>query len=207
MQNILITWITSGIWLHLATNLSKENHITWVWRREKPDIENIYYIKWNIRELKTLHEIEKSKESYDYVIINAWIWYFDEFKNINLEQNKEIIETNLLSPILLTNILLTENKIKKWIIFIWSVVWKKSMKFWASYGASKFGLRWFAMQLKNELAKLSIHIINPKIVRTEFHKNSKIEINWKYKETSLSDIFHTIENIISWKEKRFEIDL
>ncbi|MDD3646711.1 MAG: SDR family NAD(P)-dependent oxidoreductase [Candidatus Gracilibacteria bacterium] len=207
MQNILITGITSGIGHHLAINLSNENHITGVGRREKPDIQNINYIKGNIRDLKTLHEIEKSKESYDFVIINAGVGYFDEFKNINLDQNKEIIETNLLSPILLTNILICENKIKKGIIFIGSVVGKKSMKFGASYGASKFGLRGFAMQLKNELTKLSIHIINPKIVKTEFHKNSKIEVHGKYKETSLDDILQTIVDIISQKEKRFEIDL
>lgn len=81
------------------------------------------------------------------------------------------------------------------------------MKLWASYAASKFGLRGFAMQLKNELTKLQTHLINPKIVATNFHKNSKIEIHGKYTETSLESIYKAVEDIISEKEKRFEIDL
>jgi short-subunit dehydrogenase len=98
-------------------------------------------------------------------------------------------------------------KIKKWIIFIWSISSKKSWSLWASYAASKFWLRWFAMQLKNEVKWIKISIINPKIVKTNFHKNSKIEIVWKYKETSLDEILKVVKKIFSSEEKRFEIDL
>ena len=62
------------------------------------------------------------------------------------------------------------------------------------------------MNLKNEI-KQNIHIINPKVVKTNFHKNSKIEIQWKFEETNLEDILQVINEIIQWKEKRFEIDL
>jgi short-subunit dehydrogenase len=72
--------------------------------------------------------------------------------------------------------LLKNNKIQKGIVCIGSICGKKSFKFGASYGASKFGIRGFAMQLKNELSSISVHLINPKIVDTNFHKNSKIEI-------------------------------
>lgn len=63
------------------------------------------------------------------------------------------------------------------------------------------------MNLKNEYPKLQIHIINPKIIDTWFHKNSKIEIVWKYETTSLQDISKTLESIFEKKESRFEIDL
>lgn len=206
-NKILITWITSWIWEYISLKLSNENQVIWTGRKEKPNIKNIDYVKWDIRDIAFINDLCNKIDPIDYLVINAWVWYFDKFENISIEQNKEIIETNLLSPILLINILLSSNKINKWIIFIGSLAWKKSMKFWASYSASKFWLRGFAMQLKNELKWIKTHIINPKIVNTNFHKNSKIEIHWKYEETSLDKIYKTIDNIIKWEEKMFEIDL
>jgi hypothetical protein len=68
-------------------------------------------------------------------------------------------------------------------------------------------LRGFAMNLKNEYPKLQIHLLNPKIIDTWFHKNSNVEIVGKYQATSLESIWEVIQNIFEKKEKRFEIDL
>lgn len=201
MKNILITWTSSGIWAYLKSSLWEKHHIFWVSRNWNDDFV------WDLRDISFLQEISKKVETLDFLIINAWVWYFDRFENISLEEHKQIIETNLLSPILLSNLLLKENKIKSGIIFIWSVAGKKSSKFGASYSASKWGLRGFAMQIKNEFPKLQIHLLNPKIVKTDFHKNSRVEIVWKYKETKIEDIKQNIENIFLKKEKKFEIDL
>lgn len=206
MKTILITWTTSWIWNYLATNLKSENKIIWVGRSEN-NIENIDFISWDLKDLSFLHKINDNIDEIDYLILNAGIGYFDNFKNISIEENKNLLETNLISPILLTSLLLKENKIKSGIIFIWSIAGKKSAKNWASYAASKFWLRGFAMQLKNEIKWIKVHIINPKIVKTNFHKNSKIEIVWKYEETKIEDIYSSISEIINWNETRFEIDL
>ena len=206
MKTILITWTSSWIWFETAEYLKKNHEIIWVSRSENK-IENIDFFRWDLKNIDFLSEISQKIENIDYLILNAGIWYFDKFKNISLEKNKDIIETNLLSPILLTSLLINSNKIKSGIIFIWSIAWKKSMKNWASYAASKFGLRWFAMQLKNENIWIKINLINPKIVDTNFHKDSKIEIVGKYSETKIEDILETISNIINWSENRFEIDL
>lgn len=204
MGKILITWTTSWIWNFLANNLKDIFEIIWVWRSDNK-IESISFFKWDLKDGIFLNEISKNIQEIDYLIINAWVWYFDAFQNISIDEDKETIETNLISPIVLTKLLLP--KIKQWIIFIWSISSKKSWSFWASYAASKFWLRWFAMQLKNEIKWIKISIINPKIVKTNFHKNSKIEIVWKYKETSLEEILKVVKEIINWGEKRFEIDL
>lgn len=217
-NKILITWTNSWIWNFLTLELSKNNQITWCGRNENC-ISNINYIKWDLRELNLLNDISKSSDYFDYVIINAWVWYFDKFENIWLDKHKETIETNLLSPIILLQILVEKSKIKKWIIFIWSIAWKKSMSNWSSYAASKFGLRWFAMQLKNEFKKINVHIINPSIVekKIEFRikniENNQITLKnnfeyfWNYKKTTLEDILKVVQGIINWEEKRFEIDL
>ncbi len=204
MKSILITWTTSWIWGFLAENLKSEFEIIWVWRSEN-NINWIKYISWDLQNEDFLKKLSWELKEIDYLVINAWVWYFDKFENILLEEHKEIINTNLISPILLTSLLL--DKIKSWIIFIWSVSSKKSGKFGASYCASKFWLRWFAMNLKNELSNLKVHLINPKVVKTNFHDKSKIEILWKYEETKIEDILKVVKEILNWKEKRFEIDL
>jgi len=206
-MKILITWTTSWIWNYLAQNLKNENKIIWVWRSEN-NIDWINFIRWDLQNESFLEQIDKSlTENIDYLIVNSWVWYFDKFENIDSFKHKEIINTNLLSPILLTNLLLKSKKINKWIIFMWSIAWKKSLKFWVSYSASKFWLRGFAMQLKNEFTKLRIHLINPNIIKTNFHKDNKVEIVWKYKENSLEEVLYVIKKILRGEEQRFEIDL
>lgn len=204
MKSILITWTTSWIWNFLAQKLKDNSEIIWIWR-SKNNIKWINYFSWDLQNNQFLKELSDKIQDIDWLILNAWVWYFDEFKNISLQEHTEIINTNLLSPIILTNIFL--DKIKSWIIFIGSISSKKSGKFGASYSASKFWIRWFAMNLKNETKWLKIHLINPKIVKTNFHKKSKIEIVWKYEETKIENILEITKNIIAWDEKRFEIDL
>lgn len=204
MNNIVITWTSSWIWKSLWEFLKNENNIIWVSRSEN-NIIWIEYIKWDLNNLEFIEELSKKIEKIDYLILNAWVGYFDNFEKISLKEHLLTINLNLTSNIALVYSLL--NKIKKWIIFIWSLSWKKSQKYWSVYSASKFWIRWFAMNLKNELSWIKIHIINPKIVKTNFHNNSKIEIIWKYSETSLQEINSCVNDIINWKEKKFEIDL
>jgi uncharacterized protein len=202
MNTLFITGTSSGIWKFLAENLAIDNHIYGASR--KKSWLGITEFLWDLNDETFLQKIVWDIPKIDYLILNAGIGYFDTFQNIEIENHKEIIQTNLLSPMILTHLFL--DKITSWIIFIWSVSSKKSGKYWASYSASKFWLRWFAMNLKNEL-KLNIHIINPKVVATDFHKNSKIEIQWKFSETKIEDIFDIVKKIINKTEKRFEIDL
>lgn len=204
MGKILITWTNSGIWKYLAENFKSEHEIFWVWRKNN-SIEWINFIMWDLRWESFLKEISKKIKEIDYLILNAWVGYFWRFKEIDMKNHTEILETNLFSKIMMTYLLL--DKVKHWIIFIWSIAWKKSFSHWATYAASKFWIRWFAMQLKNEITWKKVHIINPSIVKTNFHNKSTFPIVWKYRENSLEEIFEVIKNIINWEEKRFEIDL
>jgi short-subunit dehydrogenase len=204
MQKVLITGVSSGIGKYLSDAFCKDFDIIWVSRSSISSPE-ITYISGDLWDIWFLQDFAKNISDLDYLVLNAWVWYFDHFEKIWLSEHQEQIQTNLLSPILLTSLLIW--KIKKWIIFIGSVSSKKSGKFWASYSASKFGLRGFAMNLKNEYPKLQIHFLNPKIIDTWFHKNSKVEIVGKYQATSLESVWEVMQNIFEKKEKRFEIDL
>lgn len=204
MQKVLITGVSSGIGKYLSDTFCRDFEIIWVSRTSVSSRE-ITHISGNLWDTWFLQDLAKNISELDYLVLNAWVWYFDQFEKISLWEHQEQIQTNLLSPILLTSLLIW--KIKKWIIFIGSVSSKKSGKYWASYSASKFGLRGFAMNLKNEYPKLQIHLLNPKIINTWFHKNSKVEIVGKFEETSLESVWEVMQNIFEKKEKRFEIDL
>gem|GEM_PF-1897938 len=130
--------------------------------------------------------------------------YFDAFQNISQEEYEAMIRTNLLAPMLLTRLLFP--KIKKGIIGIGSLAGKKSLKYGVGYSASKFGLRGFLLTLKNETNK-KIHLVNPKIVQTDFHTYSNISLPKDLPTTSKDEILHVVEDILLEKEKRFEIDI
>ena len=201
-MNILITGTSSWIWKYLEKNLRENNNIfsfsRWNWY-DLTKIETFENIKSSLKKIPFL-----DKQGLGLVILNAWVWEFWKFEENSLEKYENIINLNLLANIRLLKIL--ENFIKKEtkIIFIWSIISKKFMKNAAVYQASKFGLRGLAGGLKKEWKK--VFLINPKIVDTDFHKN-KIKLNNKFEKTSLESILLAVQEIISWKEQRFEIDL
>lgn len=204
-MHIVITGTSSGIGKFLAENLGKKHKIYWVARR-KNTINTIDFFEWNICDNDFLEKLTEKVGILDYIIFNAWVGYFGDFEAISEENHREILETNLLSPLLLAHKLLKNKKIKTWIIFIGSIASKKSLKNGASYMASKFWLRGLAMGLKNDYKKLQIQIINPSIVKTDFHKKNRLDMS-NYRENSLEEILKIVEDIISWKEKRFEVDV
>lgn len=210
-KNILITWTSKWIGNYLMQNLKDFNNVIWISRTKSQ--ENGFK-EFNID--LTKHELFNNIVKYleheniklDTIIINAWVWHFWKYENWSIQKYEQIINLNLLSPILMIKILEPYLNNKAKIIFIWSIISKKFMKYSAVYQASKFGLRWFAWALKNEMKGKSIHIINPRIVETTFHDESEIDIEFSLdKITSLDIIWDAINNIINWLENRFEIDL
>ncbi len=195
LRNIFITWTSRWIGKYLKLNfINKYNIYDISWKKEcdLSNIENVKKFIFNLPDVK-----------FDAIILNAWFWMFWKFEDFEYEEYEELINVNLLANIAIIKFL--ENKILKntKIIFIWSIIWKKFMKWAAIYQASKFWLRWFAWWLKKEWKK--VFIINPKIVDTDFHK--KLNINHKRWKTSLNTILSIINDILLWNEKRFEIDL
>jgi len=215
-NNILITWISSWVWESLWDSLVEKNNIIWI-SRNKAKNNKIESYKIDLSKRTEIEyfckNIVEQKYIFDVLILNAGIWEFWNFEDIDLEKYENIISVNLLANIRLLKLLEKNTPWKKssWgilkttkIIFIWSIISKKFMRWASVYQASKFWLRGFAGWLKQEWKK--VFIINPKIIDTGFHKD-KIELWNKYPETKMEDILSTVWNIIDWKEKRFEIDL
>lgn len=211
-KNILVTWTSKWIWKYLSEKLKKNFNIFWISRDIKTNnwkLNTKYWIDLTNFELfdDFCEKLEKENTKFDTIILNAGVWYFWNYEDISPEKYKEIINLNLLSPILFLQKLFPFLEKKAKIIFIWSISGKKFLKSGAVYQASKFGLRWFAWALKNEF-KNQIYIINPKLVETDFHKNSFVKIDYKKERiTKLEDILKVIEDILDWNETKFEIDL
>jgi len=206
-NNILMTWVSFGIWNYLVNNLVNNYNIFWV-SRTNP---NISQLNFHSIDLKDFSQIKKYVESikdvnFDTIIFNAWVGFFDKIENIKDGEIVETFQVNILSVIVLLRELLTIISPKTKLIFIWSVAGKKFFKYWTVYQASKFALRWFVGSLRNEL-KNKIHLINPQFVDTWFFKNERIDIDWNFKETKVDEILEVVNNILEWKENRFEIDL
>ena len=194
-MNVFLTWDSSGIWKFIFKNLSTKYNVFWISRtgQYKYDLSKKEEIE------KLVNKFKNTK--FDILILNAWIWYFWEFKEGSIETYEKIINLNLFANITLLQKLNYTPKAK--IIFIWSIISKKFMKWAAVYQASKFALRGFAWWLKQEWYK--IHIINPKIVNTNFHPE-ELDLS-NFPKTKIDNIYEVIENIINWQERRFEIDL
>ncbi|MDR1987809.1 MAG: hypothetical protein LBQ24_03470 [Candidatus Peribacteria bacterium] len=61
--------------------------------------------------------------------------------------------------------------------------------------------------MKNEWKDKKIYFLNPKILKTDFHSDTKIELKFEEKQyTKMEDILQVVQNILSGNEKRFEID-
>ena len=195
-MNIFITWTSRGIWQYLKDKLSNYNIFEIAWR-QSCDLSKREDIEKFVSSLPT-------QLKFDVLILNAGLGVFWNFEDNSLEDYEEVINVNLLANIRLLKFLENHIHKKTKIIFIGSIIGKKFMKWASVYQASKFGLRGFAWWLKTEWKK--VFIINPKIVDTDFHK-WKVCINPKWGKTSLESIYEAVNNIILWKENRFEIDL
>lgn len=229
-KNILITWVSKWLWKFLLDNLKSDYNAFWVCRSEIPSLtpickrgeeeeilpllgeeqEKIFNIDLTKFELfdNLIKIFEQEQISFDVIILNAWVWAFWKFGEIEPEKYIEIINLNLLANILLLQRLEKYLNKNTKIIFIWSISSKKFLKYWAVYQASKFGLRWFAGALKNEWKDKKIFFLNPKILDTDFHSDTKIELNFEKEQyTDMKEVLQVIQNILAEKEKRFEIDL
>lgn len=200
-MNILITWTNKWIWKALKEALQIKHNIFKI--SKSPSKEDNFF-QCDLTKKNEIENLDFWNTIFDVIIFNAWVWYYGDFFEQEIDNYDEIINLNLLSPIRLFRKLEHNINKKTKIIFIWSIASKKFMRNWSVYLASKFGLRWFAGWLKEEWKK--VYIINPKIVDTDFHKGKIIlPENVEYKK--VEDVVLVIEKIVVWDENRFEIDL
>ena len=151
-KKIFISGASSGIGKYLADNLLTNYQLFTASRSPSIHPEITHYIT-DFRDDAQIISLANhlSKAEIDLFILNAGIGYFDNFTEISSEQDKEMIQVNLRANIFLIKRLLSMISSKAKLVFIGSVAGKSFFSSWATYQASKFGLRWFVWSLRKEI--------------------------------------------------------
>ena len=176
-KNAIVTGYSSGIGAAICESLEQNGYkiIKLISRLE--DTTSLE------EEIKT---ILKSNDI-DLLVNCAGVGVFQPHEELNISKIKELIDVNLMAPIVLSNLLLRSlKKTKGTIINITSIEATKHSKFSALYTATKSGLRDFSLCLFEEVRKSGVKVvsINPDITKTSFFDDLQFEPS-KKEETYL----------------------
>lgn len=168
---------------------------------------------------KLLDHCVAEKNGIDVLINNAGISGFEFLENQKSCIIEKIIDTNLLSPILLTKLLLPllRTKPQAAIINIGSSFGSIGYPGFAAYCSSKFGLHGFTEALRREISDSSIKVsyLAPRATHTAINNNSVVSMNEKLgnamdkPEVVALAVLKTIEKesiiekFIGWPEQLF----
>jgi short-subunit dehydrogenase len=104
------------------------------------------------------------------VVHNAGVGSFGPFEHARADSIRQVIDTNLLAPMLLTRALLPHLRSRPpaRVVCVGSVLGALGLPGYAAYAASKFGLRGFAEALRRELGDgpVRVQYLGPRSTRT-----------------------------------------
>jgi NADP-dependent 3-hydroxy acid dehydrogenase YdfG len=184
-KTFFITGISSGLGLELTKQLLAKNHMvvgTYFHNRselEKIDNPNLKYHKVDTFDYKTTQKIVSEIGQIDIFINNAGVYTKGELEIYEPEKIIQLINTNLTGAILTTQAVLPIMKAKNEgvIFFVNSINGVENKALSSVYGASKWGLRGFATNLRMDLKNTNIQVLNfyPAGMQTELFKNAGVE--------------------------------
>lgn len=107
------------------------------------------------------------------LVNNAGTPSFGRFESLGAEHLEQVLRTNLLAPMRLTQALLPvlRRRPKAQVIQIGSALGRLGLPGYSVYSASKFGLRGFSEALRRELRGSAVHVqyLGPRSTRTGFN--------------------------------------
>ena len=107
------------------------------------------------------------------VVHNAGLPSFGRLETLSAHDIQQVLNTNLLAPMLLTQALLPHLRRvpRAQVICVGSALGRLGLPGYSAYCASKFGLRGFAEALRRELADTAIRVqyLGPRATRTKFN--------------------------------------
>jgi len=207
---VLVTGSSSGIGCEITTKLLNlgAKVIGIARNHNRCKLKNENYIKYNCdvsvhSKLEiVLKQIIKTHPEINSLVSNAGYGNFGPIENFSTLQINNFMDTNLISHMVITKLLLPHfKKIKIGdIIFIGSEAGLLGGKNGSLYCAAKFGLRGFSQALSKDVSNKNIRvsIINPGMVRTDFFKNLNFEPGSDKQNTiSIEDISSTVAYILN----------
>ena len=207
-KTALITGSSSGIGEAITKKLLQLGFIVYgLARREQNSTDNFHPVVCDITDTslleKTVNTLSKDNE-FSLLIHCAGMGRFEPHEELSTQLLKQIIDTNLTAPVILSSLLLRSlKKNKGTIINITSIEALKASKFSAAYSASKAGLHHFGNSLFEEVRKSGVNIISihPDLTQSPFfdelHFEPKDDIQMHLKP---EDIACAIEDILNMRE-------
>jgi len=209
MKRAIVTGASSGIGLAVAKRLlSLDFYVVGIARDfGKCDIKsnNFQAIEFDLTQISKLKELKKAIGSDIDILVNcAGVGEFKPLEEMQISKIEQIVNTNLLAPITLTNLFLRDLKKSRGYIFnITSIEALKHSKFSSVYTATKSGLRDFSLSLFEEVRKSGVKVvsINPDMTKTDFFNEFSFK-EGKAEDTHLkpSCIADVIEDILSLRD-------
>ena len=207
-KTALITGSSSGIGEAITKKLLQLGFIVYgLARREQNSTDNFHPVVCDITNTslleKTVNTLSKDNE-FSLLIHCAGMGRFEPHEELSTQLLKQIIDTNLTAPVILSSLLLRSlKKNKGTIINITSIEALKASKFSAAYSASKAGLHHFGNSLFEEVRKSGVNVISihPDLTQSPFfdelHFEPKDDIQMHLKP---EDIACAIEDILNMRE-------
>jgi len=206
----LVTGSSSGIGKAICLRLLALGYAVYgIARREQTDIKNdsFHPIVCDVTDTTRLDTTVKGilkKNDIDLLVHSAGLGKFEPHEEISPSKLKQIIDTNLTAPVILSSLLLRSlKKTKGKIINITSIEALKASKFSAAYSASKAGLHHFGLCLFEEVRKSGVNVISihPDLTQTPFFD----ELNFQpSQDTQMhlrpDDIAEAVEDILGMRE-------
>ncbi|MEI6728302.1 MAG: SDR family NAD(P)-dependent oxidoreductase [bacterium] len=207
-KTFFITGISSGLGLELTKQLLAKNHrVVGTYFHNSSELEviknpNLSYFKVDNFDYKSTAQIISQIKDIDVFINNAGVYTSGELESYDPEKIIQLINTNLTGAILTTQAVLPIMKAKNEgvIFFVNSINGVENKALSSVYGASKWGLRGFATNLRVDLKNTNIQVLNfyPAGMQTELFKNAGVDKdleNYMTIEDVATLVIDTIENI------------
>ncbi len=216
-KRVLLTGATGGIGQLLAAELAKRGaQLVLLGRnadrleavKQKIDQPQALILVADLADTQQL-EILRQKITdlghLDIVINNAGKIYFGEFTQQSVSDITQLYQTNLLTPVLLTQMLLPQLLSQKQglIVNIGSTLGALGFPYYATYCSSKFGLRGFSQALRRELVETGVNVlyVAPRAIRTAMNEDANIKAMHQATKTNVDEPEFVVAKIIQGIEK------
>lgn len=190
---VLITGCSSGIGFETSLELARNNYKVYATMRDLSkktlleNLSNLENLEINFLELdvtddnsvKTaVNTIFEKEQRIDVLINNAGFGLIGSIEDTSIRETKELFETIFFGAIrMIQNILpIMKKQSSGKIINVGSLAGQIGFGFFSSYVSAKFALEGLTHSLRQELQNsgITISIIEPGAVKTNFYKNMKI---------------------------------
>ena len=172
MKTVLVTGVSKGLGLVLLKSLLREgNKVYGISRNSNEELNklkelypnNFAHLQYDLSSVETIKELSnfilKNKLKFDSFVNNAAMAYDDIITNANLDKLELMFKTNVLTPIMITKLILRNfilNKVKGSIVHISSISVHTGYKGLSMYASTKGALEAFSKNTAREWGEMGI---------------------------------------------------